>query len=209
MADAATTLTEVADISSVQITQDIPHPVIQPALAHEVTIGVGRDRKAVGHSNTLRHEFAVHLAQRGVLTSNQRDVINARFGKPANLRRLFGAADHRNRPLSRDGFRVDRTSFFRIGLAGPSGTYQRCRWKRESICRREPLVQQMLSLPFKISVTICAIVFGVVLMSTPTLSPAIWHVKHRFGPLRSDRTKRTSREKSYRSPFQSDAICQH
>ena len=41
--------------------------------------------KPFGHLHPLRRQLAIHLAERGVLAADQRDVFDADFGKPADV----------------------------------------------------------------------------------------------------------------------------
>ena len=51
-------------------------------------IGLRGQREAVGNADALRTEFVIHLAERGVLSADQRDVVIADALEPAKISRI-------------------------------------------------------------------------------------------------------------------------
>ena len=49
-----------------------------------MAIGLGGDREAIGNGDALRREFPEHLAKRGVLAADQRNVLDADLAKEAD-----------------------------------------------------------------------------------------------------------------------------
>ena len=49
-----------------------------------MAIGLGGDREAIGNGDALRRELLEHLAKRGVLAADQRNVLDANLAKEAD-----------------------------------------------------------------------------------------------------------------------------
>ena len=76
---------EVLDVARIQIAEGISYLGIHAGLSKEVAICLGGDCEPVGDLHTRGCQFAIHLAERGVLPANQRDIVDADFVKPPDL----------------------------------------------------------------------------------------------------------------------------
>ena len=68
---------QVIDILHVQAIERFVQALPGVGLVQQITVGLCRDRKTVGHPHALRAQLADHLAQRSILAADQRDIGNA------------------------------------------------------------------------------------------------------------------------------------
>ena len=60
---------------------------VHACLSQEVAIGLAVIANPLGTFTPSRCQLAIHLAERGVLPANQRDIVNTDFVKPLNAPR--------------------------------------------------------------------------------------------------------------------------
>ena len=96
-------LTEILDVARVQALENFPQPAVNPGLAQEIAVGVGRNGEAVRHLHTLGSQLAVHFAERGVLSPDERDIPDADLVEPSNVWIGYPFVNHRSCSLIDSG----------------------------------------------------------------------------------------------------------
>ena len=84
-ADRVGAARQVVDVRLVEVVQQRVQAAVQVVVGKNLAIGLGRHGEAVRHLDAQRDQFAIHLAERGVLAADQRHVAQAQIGKPANV----------------------------------------------------------------------------------------------------------------------------
>ena len=84
LAHLSAALAEIGDVVGIQVLEDGGDLLLQLCLVQEFTVGVSSNGKARRDADAHGGQGTVHLTEGGVLTSNQRDVVQAEFGKPAD-----------------------------------------------------------------------------------------------------------------------------
>ena len=81
----AAALAEVLHVVRVEVAQNLADALVEPRLAQKMAVRLGRDGETIGHLDALARQFAAHLAQRGILAADQRDVVDADLVKPEDV----------------------------------------------------------------------------------------------------------------------------
>ena len=69
----------------IKIAKNLFDFLVEARFAQNIAIGFGGDRKAVGHFYAFALQFPAHLAQRGILAADERNVIDANFVEPSDV----------------------------------------------------------------------------------------------------------------------------
>ena len=81
-ADGSATFGKLGDVVGVEADERGADDGIEFRFGDEMTVSLGGDGEAVGDVHSLSAELADHLAERGVLAADERDVLDARVREP-------------------------------------------------------------------------------------------------------------------------------
>ena len=82
MSHGVAALAQVCHVVGVEVGERRANALVEPCFADEMAVRFGRDGKSIRHFNSLAGEFADHLAERCVLSADQRDIGNRDVGEP-------------------------------------------------------------------------------------------------------------------------------
>jgi hypothetical protein len=78
-------LTEVLEVACIKIAKNLFDFLVETRFAQNIAIRISGDRKAVRHFDAFGCQFSAHLAQRGILAADERNVIDANFVEPSDV----------------------------------------------------------------------------------------------------------------------------
>src|SRR5579884_1096514 len=86
---------EVSDVAGIEASKDLHDFLVELRFAEEVAIGLGGDREAVRDADPFLRERPDHLAERGVLPSDQRNIADSDLIEPFNVAVFLYWSRHR------------------------------------------------------------------------------------------------------------------
>src|SRR5262245_17921040 len=95
MPDACPALPEVLEVARLEVAQNVFDLGVHPRFSQEVAISLCADGEPVRDLHPGGCQLAVYLAERGILPTNQRDIIDVDFAKPVDILRRGRGRDSR------------------------------------------------------------------------------------------------------------------
>ena len=89
-ADIGAGLLQLGEIIGVEKLQAPANTFDKIVVLEKVPIGFGGGGKPIGYPHPLRTQVAIHLAQRSVFASDNRNILDPQFGKCADVAHASG-----------------------------------------------------------------------------------------------------------------------